>query len=52
MDPGGTDPDRIAWERARYAPAVAAMSDTVDKHGVDVELEAQRQHDRTVPPWR
>ena len=30
------------------------MSNAVHEHGVDVEFEAERQHDRTVSPslWR
>jgi hypothetical protein len=26
------------------------MSDAVDEHGVDLEPEAEREHDRTVAP--
>jgi 4'-phosphopantetheinyl transferase EntD len=37
-------------QRAREEVAVAVVSHAVHEHGVDVELEAQREHDRTVSP--
>jgi hypothetical protein len=50
MDPVGSDRDGILGQRARHAVAVAAVGNAAREHGVDVEPEAQREHEGTVAP--
>ena len=50
IDASGTDRDGIVWPRERHLGAVAAVSDVADEHGVDIEPEAERQHEPTVAP--
>jgi hypothetical protein len=50
MNPTSGDQDRVVWQRERNAVAVRAMRDAAHEHRVDVEFEAQRQHDPTVAP--
>ena len=45
MNTADRDTDRIWRQVARQLPAVRAMGDAADDHGVDVEPEAERQHD-------
>ena len=54
MDTADRDTDRIRRQVARQLLAVRAVSDAVDDHGVDVEPEAEREHEPTAPPlsWR
>ena len=44
------DGDRVVGQRAVQAVARAAVSEAVDEHRVDIELEPERQHGRTVAP--
>ena len=50
MNPHGGDPDRVGRELAWYPVAVHPTGDAGHHHGIDVEPEAQRQHDVTVLP--
>ena len=45
MDTADRDTDRIRRQVARQLLAVRAVSDAADDHSVDVEPEAERQHD-------
>ena len=45
MDTADRDTDHIRRQVAGQLLAVRAMSDAIDDHGVDVEPEAERQHD-------
>ena len=50
MHASRTDGDRVVGQRVRQAVALAAVSDAVDDHRVDVEPEPERQHNPTVTP--
>lgn len=45
MDTADRDTDRIGRQVARELLAVCAVSDAAEDHGVDLEPEAERQHD-------
>jgi hypothetical protein len=50
MDVAGEDMDRAFRGGAHHVLAVAPVRDAADKHGLDVEPEAEREHDSTVAP--
>ena len=50
MDVAGEDVDGVVGEQVADLVAVRAMGDATDDNGVDVEPEAEREHQATVAP--
>lgn len=48
VDPGSRDRNRVVGHRVRQLLAVPVVGDPLKHHGVDVELEAEREHWATV----